>query len=406
LSATERALYLVESMTIKERWQLPDGIEEILPDEARRLERLRRDALDLFAAWGYELVMPPLMEYIDSLLTGVGRELDLQTFKLIDQMTGRLLGIRADMTPQAARIDAHYLKRSVPVRLCYVGSVLRTRPDEFGGTREPLQLGAELYGHRGPESDAEILRLMLATLDTAGIADTHVDLGHVGVFRALAAYAGLVAEQEAEVFEALQRKARSEVAALLTAAEIASPSREWLLALLDLNGGPEVMDEARRLYQSAPDAVLDAIDELGAVAAPLRDVPRAPKLNFDLAELSGYHYYTGVVFSAFVPGQGRAVAKGGRYDGIGRAFGRSRAATGFGADLRQLLRLGNRADNPLTGILAPAAADRELDAEIARLRGQGERVVVQLPGDATGAADLGCDRRLVRKDKRWVAEKI
>jgi ATP phosphoribosyltransferase regulatory subunit len=393
-------------MTIKERWQLPDGIEEILPDEARRLEGLRRDTLDLFAAWGYELVMPPLMEYIDSLLTGVGREMDLQTFKLIDQMTGRLLGIRADMTPQAARIDAHYLKRNAPVRLCYVGSVLHTRPDGFGGTREPLQLGAELFGYRGPASDTEVLRLMLATLDVAGIADTHVDLGHVGVFRALAAYAGLVAEQEAEVFEALQRKARSEVAALLDSAEVVSPSREWLLALLDLNGGPEVLDEARRLYQSAPDAVLAAIDELSAVAGPLKTARGAPNLNFDLAELSGYHYYTGVVFSAFVPGQGRAIAKGGRYDGIGRAFGRERAATGFGADLRQLLRLGNRAITPLAGILAPADTNRELADEISRLRAAGERVVSMLPGDASSAGDLGCDRRLVMKGNRWIVEKI
>jgi ATP phosphoribosyltransferase regulatory subunit len=178
------------------------------------------------------------------------------------------------------------------------------------------------------------------------------------------------------------------------------------MALLDLNGGPEVLDEARKLYQSAPDAVLDAIDELSAVAAPLSNTPRAPKLNFDLAELSGYHYYTGVVFSAFVPGQGRAIAKGGRYDGIGRAFGRGRAATGFGADLRQLLRLGNRTDVRLTGILAPAISDRELDAEITRLRGQGERVLAQLPGDETSAADLGCDRRLVMKNKRWTIEKI
>jgi ATP phosphoribosyltransferase regulatory subunit len=393
-------------MTIKERWQLPDGIEEILPDEARRLETLRRDTLDLFAAWGYELVMPPLMEYIDSLLTGVGREMDLHTFKLIDQMTGRLLGIRADMTPQAARIDAHYLKRNAPVRLCYVGSVLRTRPEGFGGTREPLQLGAELFGYRGPASDAEILRLMLATLDTAGIADAHVDLGHVGVFRALAAYAGLVAEQEAEVFEALQRKARTELAALLESAEVASPSREWLLALLDLNGGPEVLDEARRLYQSAPDAVLAAIEELSAVAEPLRTTPGAPNLNFDLAELSGYHYYTGVVFSAFVPGQGKAIVKGGRYDGIGRAFGRDRAATGFGADLRQLLRLGNRPVNPLAGILAPAESNRELTNEISRLRNAGERVVEGLPGDGSTASEFGCDRRLVMKGSRWVVEKI
>jgi ATP phosphoribosyltransferase regulatory subunit len=389
----------------KDRWLLPDGIEEILPAEARRLEKLRRDVLDLFAAWGYELVMPPLMEYLESLLIGVGREMDLNTFKLIDQMTGRLLGIRADITPQAARIDAHYLKRTAPARLCYVGSVLRTRPDGVGGAREPLQLGAELFGYRGAASDAEVLRLMLATLQKAGISNTHVDLGHVGVYRALAAFAGLTSEQEADVFEALQRKSGSEVADLLATAEVASPGREWLLALLELNGGHDVLGVARRLFQSAPDAVLSALDDLTQVSELLTRAEPGLSVNYDLAELSGYHYYTGVVFSAFVPGLGKAIAKGGRYDGIGRAFGRNRAATGFGADLRQLLRLGDRPDAGLSGILAPHDGNPELTHEIARLRAGGERVVTQLPGDDSSAADFGCDRRLVNRNGRWVIEK-
>lgn len=394
-------------MTIaKDRWLLPDGIEEILPDEARRLERLRRDVLDQFEAWGYELVMPPLMEFLDSLLTGVGREMDLHTFKLIDQMTGRLLGIRADITPQAARIDAHYLKRSAPARLCYAGSVLRTRPEGLGGAREPLQLGAELFGYRGAASDAEVLRLMLVTLDTAGIASPHVDLGHVGVYRALAAFAGLTYEQESDVFEALQRKASSEVASRLKAAEVAAHCQEWILTLLDLNGGLDVLDRARRLYDSAPVAVLDAIEELKKVSELLMPGQGGLSIHFDLAELSGYHYYTGVVFSAFVAGQGKAIAKGGRYDGIGRAFGRERAATGFGADLRELLRLGRRDDSPLAGVLSPAVTDRDLEAEVARLRAAGERVVAALPGDSSSASDFGCDRHLVRKNGSWVVEKI
>src|SRR3970040_359122 len=195
----------------RERWLLPEGIEEILPDEARRLESLRRRLLDLFASWGYELVMPPLIEYLESLLTGSGRDLDLQTFKLTDQLTGRLMGVRPDMTPQAARIDAHYLKRTAPVRLCYTGSVLRTRPDEFGGSREPLQLGAELVGYPGPEAGGEMRRVMIESLRTAEIHDAHLDLGHVGVFRGLAAQATLTDEQEKELFEELQRKARNEV---------------------------------------------------------------------------------------------------------------------------------------------------------------------------------------------------
>ncbi len=392
-------------MSTKDRWLLPDGIEEILPDEARRLERMRRRVLDLFATWGYELVMPPLIEYLESLLTGVGRELDLQTFKLTDQLTGRLMGVRPDMTPQAARIDAHYLKRTVPVRLCYLGSVLRTRPDDFGGSREPLQLGAELFGHHGPESDAEILGLMVATLRAAGIANPHFDLGHVGVFRALSAEAALNADQEAEVFDALQRKARTELKALLAQSAASATARANLASLLDLCGGAEVLERARAQYAGLP-AVQRALDDLAAVAGIVTGQPRAPALNFDLAELSGYHYYTGVVFSAFVAGHGRAVAKGGRYDGIGRAFGRDRAATGFGADLRELARLSETAGEPLTGILTPHGDEAKLREEIARLRAAGERVVTNLPGSEAKPAELGCDRVLLRKDGRWIVEKV
>jgi ATP phosphoribosyltransferase regulatory subunit len=392
-------------MSTKDRWLLPDGVDETLPDEARRLERLRRRVLDLFATWGYELVMPPLIEYLDSLLTGVGRDLDLQTFKLTDQLTGRMMGVRPDMTPQAARIDAHYLKRTAPVRLCYLGSVLRTLPEEFGGSREPLQLGAELFGHAGAESDAEILSLMAATLRAVGIADAHVDLGHVGVFRALSQAAGLNADLEGDVFDALQRKARADLEGLLAKSQVPAQARANLAALLDLGGGAEVLERARRQYAGLPD-VIRAIDDLVRVAQCVGRGVDAPTLNFDLGELSGYHYYTGVVFSAFVAGHGRAVAKGGRYDGIGRAFGRERAATGFGADLRQLARIVSEPDAPLRGVLAPSADDAGLQGEIARLRAAGERVVVGLPGSEAAVRDLGCDRALVQRDGRWVVEKI
>jgi ATP phosphoribosyltransferase regulatory subunit len=385
---------------MKERWLLPDGFEEILPVEARRLEALRRAVLDLFARWGYELVMPPMIEYLDSLLVGAAHDLDLQTFKVTDQLTGRMMGIRPDMTPQAARIDAHYLKRETPARLCYAGPVLRTRPDELGGSREPLQVGAELFGHAGPQSDAEVLLLMDATLELAGIRERHIDLGHVGVFRALARHAKLAFELEAELFEALQRKARDQVTQLLSRVGDVK-SRSWLAALLDLNGGADVLERAKQNLAQAPADVQQALDYLRAVAASVARQPRAPSLFFDLAELSGYHYYTGVVFSAFVPGHGRAIAKGGRYDGIGAAFGRARAATGFGADLRALLRLSGVADNGNGGILAPADADA---AEIARLRDGGERVVVALPGDNAGPSDYGCDRWLINKSGRWVVE--
>jgi ATP phosphoribosyltransferase regulatory subunit len=390
-------------MSDQDRWLLPEGIEEVLPDEARRLEQLRRRLLDLFAGWGYELVMPPLIEYLDALLTGTGRDLDLQTFKLTDQLTGRLMGARADMTPQAARIDAHYLKRECPVRLCYVGSVLRTRPDAFAGSRELLQLGAELFGHPGPESDIEIVRLMLAALDAAGVRAPHLGLGHVGVFRGLAAGARLPESLESELFEALQRKARSTVETLLGACEAPAGLKGMLAALIDLNGGAETLGRAREVLHNAPRAVHDALANLETVAQAV--VGMAP-VYFDLAELRGYRYYTGMVFSAFVPGQGQAVAQGGRYDGIGQAFGRARAATGFSTDLRRLLRLLPASDAGATGILAPLSDDAGLAATVARLRATGERVLVRLPGSDAGPHALGCDRELINQNGKWTVKAV
>jgi ATP phosphoribosyltransferase regulatory subunit len=384
----------------RDRWLLPEGIEEILPAEARRLEDMRRAVLDLFDRWGYALVMPPLIEFLDSLLTGVGRDMDLQTFKVTDQLSGRLMGVRADMTPQAARIDAHYLKRTHATRLCYVGSVLRARRDELAGSREPLQLGAELFGHSGPESDAEVLSLMLATLALTGIRAPHIDLAHVGVFRALAGCAELGSEQKDELLDAVERRARSEAEALLSTWSVGPEDRARLLALLDLSGDGDVIARARSLYRAVPEA-LAAIDDLETIARFVKRQAPDAALHYDLAELGGYHYYTGVMFSAFVPGHGRAVAKGGRYDGIGRAFGRDRAATGFSAYLGRLLTVGQAPANHATGILAPAENDSTLITEIARLRAAGERVVCQLPGDAGSAADFDCDRILIKRNGRW-----
>ncbi len=381
---------------------LPEGIEEILPDEARRLEQLRRRLLDLLATWGYEQVMPPLIEYLDALLTGTGRDLDLQTFKLTDQLTGRLMGVRADMTPQTARIDAHYLKRECPVRLCYTGNVLRTRPDVFAGSRELLQLGAELFGHPGPESDIEVARLMLAALAAAGLRNLHLGLGHVGVFRALAAEAHLPEELESELFEALQRKARSRIEALLDTSDAPNGVKAMLAALADLNGGTETLMHARELLKGAPPVVQVALINLERVANAVTHAG-AP-VYIDLAELRGYRYYTGVVFSAFVSGQGQAVAQGGRYDGIGRAFGRARAATGFSADLRRLLRLVPADAASVKGILAPHTGKNGLDEMTATLRAGGECVVARLPGDSSSARALGCDRELVEQGGQWVVK--
>ncbi len=388
-------------MSDKDRWLLPEGIEEIFPAEAHRLEAMRRRLLDLFASCGYELVMPPMIEYLESLLTGTGKDLDLQTFKLTDQLSGRLMGVRADMTPQAARIDAHYLKRDVPVRLCYVGTVLHTRPDEFAGSRELLQVGAELFGHPGPESDIEIIGLMLAALQSAGLDGVHMDLGHVGVFRHLAAEARLSAEVEGDLFDALQRKSRPEIEKLLSHCDIAAAMREHLIALVELNGGDEVLAQARELLGATAGPVRQALDTLDAVAAAMkRDHPALP-LYFDLAELRGYRYYTGVVFSAFVPGQGHAVSQGGRYDGIGQAFGRARAATGFSADLRLLLKLAPASVAAVQGILVPYAQTAALQERIRALRAAGERVVVQLPGINPSPAQMGCDRELVSRNGTW-----
>lgn len=390
----------------QDRWLLPEGIEEILPKEARRFEAVRRRLLDLLDTWGYDLVMPPMIEYLESLLTGVGKDLDLQTFKLTDQLTGRLMGVRADITPQAARIDAHYLKRETPVRLCYLGSVLRTRPDAFAGPREPLQLGAELFGHSGAESDVEVLRLMVATLRAAGLQDLYIDLGHVGVFRTLAADAGLGAEQEADLFEALQRKARPEVDRLLAGWDVAAGHKAMLAALIDLHGDREVLTRARTLLASAGPGTREALERLEQVADLAQADLSEQSLHFDLAELHGYRYYTGAVFSAFVPGYGQAVAQGGRYDDIGRAFGRARPAVGFSADLRSIVRLiEDEGAAGCSGILAPNARDAHLATVIEALRATGERVVVRLPGDDSDARAMGCDREIIRNDGGWVVVK-
>ena len=388
-------------MTAEDRWLLPEGIEEILPPAAGRLEQLRRRLLDLYASWGYELVVPPLIEFLESLLTGTGNDLELQTFKLTDQISGRMMGVRADMTPQVARIDAHLLKRDGPVRLCYMGKVLRTRADGFGGSRSPYQAGVELYGHRGHESDLEVLTLMLETLAAAGVGEVHLDLAHVAIFGELARQAGLDPEREALLFEALQRKALPEIRQQLAAWTPPAPYGQQLLALAELNGGPEALAEAEVRLASAGDGVRAALATLrGLIAALRRQWPELP-IHVDLAELRGYHYHTGVVFAAYVPGQGQAVAQGGRYDEIGQVFGRARPATGFSTDLATLLLLGSTPEPARTGIYAPAVADAALERRVAELRSQGERVVRELPDAAVELDDLGCDRRLVWREGKW-----
>lgn len=383
-------------------WLLPEGIDEVLPPQAARLEQLRRRLLDLYASWGYELIMPPFIEYLESLLTGTGNDLDLLTFKLTDQLTGRTMGVRADMTPQAARIDAHRLQRTTPVRLCYLGTVLRTRPDGFAGSRSPLQVGAELFGHAGVESDLEIVALMLATLDATGVGGVHVDLGHVGIYRGLLRDAKLDAATTDLLFDALQRKASADINALLAQADITVNARDPLAALADLNGGVECLDAAAIVLRDAAPDVRQALDDLRRIAAGLQARrPRVP-LHFDLAELRGYHYHTGPVFAAFVPGHGQAIAQGGRYDDIGRVFGLGRPATGFSADLKTLM--AHAAPEPLAAraaIFAPWGADGPLQAQVQALRAAGECVICALPGQAGGAHEMGCERELRKVGTEW-----
>lgn len=384
----------------KDRWLLPEGIVELLPREARHLEYLRRKLLDLFYSWGYELVMPPLIEYLESLQVGTGNDLDLQTFKLIDQLTGRLMGVRADMTPQVARIDAHLLKRDVPNRLCYIGPVLHTRPSGFGRSRSPMQVGAELYGHAGIESDVEILRLMVEMLKASKISDLHIDLGHVGIYRGLVQDARLNGDQEVTLFEAMQRKALPEIEAYLSEWNVAPATKAHLLALVDLNGDDSVLDEAREALRSASPAVQAALENLCQIAARAKHFIGDLPLYFDLGELRGYRYQTGVVFAAFVPGQGQEIARGGRYDSIGEAFGRARPATGFSADLKVLVELNPCQKGP-RGIFAPADDDPALESRIAELRAAGERVVRALPGQPGDARRMGCDRILQAAGQGW-----
>jgi ATP phosphoribosyltransferase regulatory subunit len=381
-------------------WLLPEHIEDILPHEAARVERLRREMLDLFRLHGYELVMPPLLEYVDSLLTGTGHDLDLQTFKLVDQLSGRTLGLRADITPQVARIDAHLLNRPGVTRLCYAGSVLHTLPNGINRTREPLQIGAELYGHEGIESDVEIQRLMMSALELTGLTSSYLDIGHVAIFRSLVRHAGIEGERESDLFRAMQSKDQPTLRELTRKAPRAL--RDALTALPELYGGPEVLATAARRLPQHPE-IKRALRDLRALSDALQDVARIR--CFDLAELRGYHYHSGVVFAVYTEGQPYAVGRGGRYDEVGKAFGRARPATGFSMDLRELAAL-RSAEPARSAVLAPyAPGDATLQRRIASLRSKGIPVIVDLPGP--GRSDvLAVSRQLVRRAGRWTLKKL
>lgn len=390
-------------MWTQDRWLLPEGMEDVFPDEAERLERLRARVIQSFSSWGYRLVIPPLIEFFDSLLVGTGQELDLQTFKLIDQLSGRLMGVRADMTPQVARIDARTVAGGLPSRFCYVGTVVHAQSDHLERSRSPMQVGAELYGHAGGASDLEIIRLMLDILEVAGLTDVHIDMGHVGIYRGMARQAGLDPEQEAELFQILQRKDRRDVVDFLRGARVRRDFAAIFDALLDLNGPFHMLASARDLLKGAGEDVMRAFSELTSIADSVEKLFPMLPVNFDLAELRGYHYQTGVVFAAFVPGYGREIARGGRYDEIGKAFGHARPATGFSADLKLLLRLSSGlVETPRNvKIFAPASDDPDLYAVVRSLRRQGHIIIEQLPGQVEEAEEMGCALRLCKREQQW-----
>lgn len=380
-------------------WVLPDHIADVLPSEARHIEELRRELLDTARGYGYELVMPPLLEHLESLLSGTGEALDLQTFKLVDQLSGRTMGLRADTTPQVARIDAHLLNRQSVTRLCYCGPVVHTRPDRPHATREPLQFGAEIYGHAGLEADTEVLRLALDCLRASGLSQgAIVDLADARIVRSL--FAGVPADAAVlgRVHAALVAKDASELRALTRDFPLAA--REGLLALVQLYGDAAVLDEAARVLPASPE-VRAALADLKQLGSRLEGA----QISFDLSDLRGYAYYSGMRFGIYVEGAADALVRGGRYDEVGAVFGRNRPAVGFSLDLRELV--GVLPTRPLrAAIRAPWSDATGLRAAIAALRAQGETVVCVLPGHDSEIDEFQCDRELVEHAGQWNVQAI
>lgn len=382
-------------------WLLPEYVEDVLPSEALRIEKMRRRILDVLLVHGYQFVIPPLLEYVESLLSGSGSDMDLHMFKVLDQLSGRMMGLRADITPQTARIDAHLLNAKGVTRLCYASSVLQTVPCEITRTREPFQIGAELYGHSGLESDLEIQRLMLRCLRISQIDKIHLDLGHVAIFRSLIKDSGVLPEFEVDLYSVLQAKDAAALYELLNTGlqtRLDKHTRDALMVLPELYGDKEILSRARKLLPGYPE-IDSALNQLEVIENELKDY--VDTITFDLSDLRGYHYHTGVVFAAYAKGSANAIALGGRYDEIGKAFGRARPATGFSMDLRELLKL-VRSDACPKGILAPYKSDdTALDKLIEQLRNEGHIVITALPGNEIEEDALYYDRKLILHNGVW-----
>jgi ATP phosphoribosyltransferase regulatory subunit len=393
-----------QSLNSGDHWLLPVGVEETLPTEAARIERLRRKVLDLLNSWGYELVMPPLMEFLDSLLTGVGHGLEIETFKLTDQISGRMMGVRADMTPQVARIDAHYLRSNGPRRLCYFGPVLRTRPDCLGCSRVPLQLGAELFGVKSSQADIEIVELLMETLSSIGLENLHVDLGHMGIFQGLSRTENLDAQAQEKLSTAIGSRSRDDVAHLCESLGLSLRATELFVLMTAASGEVDTLSSVSEKFSGASEEVTESFENLSQISTSLKKRLPATRLYYDLAALKGQSYHNGLVFSVYMPGSGRAIASGGRYDDIGKAFGRARAATGFSLDLRAISSYVKQSDmDTVQSIYASFKDDPGLFEAVRQLRQQGRRVIFCYDNEQLDKNNEN-SLQLILKDGKWIVE--
>lgn len=394
-------------MKAQNNWVLPEGVEDILPPHAAHLDNLCRQIIDLCTSWGYQLVITPMIEYVDSLLTGMGKDMDMKMFKLIDQISGQLVGIRADITPQVARIDAHRLKHNVPTRLCYAGMILHTHSKAMGGSRNLLQVGAELYGHKGVDSDAEILCLMVETLNRIGIKNIYIDLSHARIYSHLIDISGIDESMKLILSNTLKRKSVSELSNLISAGHLSEEIGKLFKTLVISNGPVDKLQEVRALFDGISSEIEDCLDELqDLVKLVSNKISAQVKLNFDLTDSCGYLYHTGIFFTAYIRDYGQGVSFGGRYDGIGSAFGRARPATGFSLDIKTLFNLGYSEPAVNKGIYVPLSDKPDQIKAINDLRNQNEVVICELPGQNGTAADMGYDRQLIFQQGKWVVANL